>query len=254
MPITAQCPGCGQTLQVGDEFAGAQGKCPTCGTLVTFHAQGAPAPPPPPAAPPAAGPAPPAVGYPQPPAGYPQEPAWQPGPPEPAWQPGPPRDYTELFTIIGISAGTFFLFLLFISTFGRWVPRLSGTAFGDGRLILLLSLVLAVAVGLNFLSRKFLSLTMILAGAFGTFAFMVMVSWIGHGGWGVIVGLIAAAGVMGACIWTAVRFPLLLEVPGAATQPAFMRTYGSLLVSQTVALVLGLLYLILVAITRGAAG
>jgi len=31
MPINAQCPGCGQTLSVGDEFAGAQGKCPTCG-------------------------------------------------------------------------------------------------------------------------------------------------------------------------------------------------------------------------------
>jgi hypothetical protein len=169
-----------------------------------------------------------------------------------------------LFTIIGIGVGTFFLFLLFISTFGRWVPGqsgsiaghsitvpgISGTHFGDGRVVLLLSLVFGVAVGLNFLTRKFLPLTMTLAGAFGTFVFMVMLSWIGAGGWGVILGLIAAAGIMGGCIWTAVRFPLPLEVPGAATQPAFMRAYGALMVSQTAALVLGLLYLILMAVSR----
>ena len=61
-----------------------------------------------------------------------------------------PRDNTELFTLIGIGVGTFFLLLLFISTFLRWVSGgdlgrgLSGTFFGDGRLILLFSLVFRV--------------------------------------------------------------------------------------------------------------
>jgi hypothetical protein len=258
MPITAQCPGCGQMLSVGDEFAGAQGKCPTCGSLVTFHAQGPPpaAPPPPPGPPAVAGaPPPPAAGYPPPPppAGGPLEPAWQPGPPGPyGAPPGTPRDNTELFTILGISLSTFFLVLLFISTFLRWVPGGSGTRFGDGRLVLLLSVGMAVAVGLNFLSRTYLPLSMVVAGAFGTFVFMVMLSWVAFGQAGAIIGLIAAAGVMGGSIWTAVRFPLTLELPGAVAQPAFMRTYGSLLVSQTVALVSGLLYLIIVGIARGA--
>jgi hypothetical protein len=188
------------------------------------------------------------------PAGYPQPPAWQPG--EPGYTLPVPRDNTELFTIIGISAGAFFFLLLFISTFLRWVSGgeggtgVSGTSFGDGRLVLLFSLLLGAAVGLNFLTRKFLSLTMVIAGAFGTFAFLVMLA---HLKWpwgaGILVGLFAALGVMGACIWTAVRFPLMLDIPGAATQPAFTKTYGALLGSQTVALVLGLIYWIIFAVS-----
>jgi hypothetical protein len=216
-------------LSVGDEFAGAVGKCPTCGTAVTFAAAGAA---PPPLAPTTA----PAPAYQPDLAGYPAPP------------PGPPRDNTELFTLIGLGTGTFFLFLLFISTFLRWHPGVSGTFFGDGRLILLFSLLLGAAVGLNFLTRRFFSLSMVAAGAFGTFVFMAMLAHIGrHAEAGIWLGLIAAMGIMGACIWTAVRFPLPLEVPGAATQPAFLRTYGALLGSQTVALVLGLIYLIVVA-------
>jgi hypothetical protein len=167
-----------------------------------------------------------------------------------------------LFNIIGISAGTGFLALLAISTLLRWFSlpdiypapyRSTGIHFGDGRFVLLLSLVLGTAVGLNFLSRKFLSLSMVLAGAFGTFSFVVMLAHIGYRpGAGVIIGLIATMGVMGACIWTAVRHPMALEVPGQPTQPAFMRAYGALLGSQTVALVLGLVYWILYAASRPA--
>jgi hypothetical protein len=239
MPITANCPGCNQLLSVGDEYAGAVAKCPSCGTAVTFTAPGA-APPPAPAAPPPPAAAPPPGAYQADLAGYQAPP------------PGPPRDNTELFTILGLATGTFFLFLLLISTFLRWIgrvddwPGLSGTFFGDGRLVLLFSVLLLAAVGLNFLTRRFLALSMVVAGAFGTFVFMVMLAHIGRfAGAGIIVGLIAAMGVMGACIWTAVRLPLPLEVPGAGTQPAFMRTYGALLGSQTAALVLGLIYLIL---------
>src|SRR5262245_38102401 len=235
MPITAQCPGCNQTLSVNDEFAGMQGKCPTCGAMVTFPNPGAQAAAPPPA------PLPPQADFAQPPpAASSQPPAWDPG--AAGYALPTPRDNTELFTIIGISAATFFLLLLFISTFLRWVrgvesfPGLSGTFFGDGRLILLFSLLLTVGMGLNFLSRRFLPLIMVVAGAFATFVLVLMLAHIGSGaGAGVYVALIAALGIMGACIWTAVRLPLHLDVPGAATQPAFTRTYGALLGAETLA-------------------
>jgi hypothetical protein len=160
-----------------------------------------------------------------------------------------------LFTLIGIGTGAFFYLLLFISTFLRWLSGgegsigFSGTYFGDGRLVLLFSLLLGAAVGLNFLTRKFLSLSMVVAGAFGTFTFMVMLAHLNKSpGAGIIVGLVAALGIMGACVWTAVRFPLQLDLPGP-TQPAFTRAYGALLGSQTVALVLGLIYWIIFAVS-----
>jgi hypothetical protein len=248
MPITAQCPGCNQTLSVNDEFAGMQGKCPTCGAMVTFPSAAVQA-----AAPPSA-PAPPPADFQQPPpAAYSQPPAWDPG--AAGYAPPIPRDNTELFTLIGIGAGTFFMLLLFISTFLRWMsvaegPGVSGTFFGDGRLILLFSLLLTAGVGLNFLNRRFLPLSMVVAGAFATFAFVVLLAHIGgNAGAGIYVALVAALGVMGACIWTAVRFPLLLDLPGATTQPAFTRTYGALLGAETLALVLGLIYWILWAVS-----
>ncbi len=240
MPIQATCPGCGQVLAVGDEYAGAQAPCPQCKTVVTFAAGGAPPAAPTSPPPPASYPPPPAPDAGQAPAyappGYPQQP------------PAPPRDIQELLTMIGIGAGTFFLMLLVLSTFLRWipgvepVPGMSGTHFGDGRLILLMALVLANAVGLNFLTRKYLPLSMVIAGAFGTFAFMAMLAHLRAGGAGIYVGFIAALGVMGACIWTAVRFPLALELPGQAGQTGFIRIFGALLGSQTAALVLGLIY------------
>ena len=273
MPITAQCPGCNQTLSVPDQYAGAKANCPSCGTEVIFPSAGIHAPPaPPPSAPPPQG------DYQAAPAAYPPASAWQPdGAAYPVAAAGPPRDNTELFNIIGLATGAFFLLLLFISTFLRWVvvsapagfradvpsSGISGTHFGDGRLTLLVALLLGVAVGLNFLFRKLLPLTMLLAGAFGTFTFMVMLAHLGKcpgpgavmdllnpsPGAGIIVGLFAALGIMGACIWTAVRHPLMLDMPGAATQPAFMRAFGALLGSQTVALVLGLIYWILFAVS-----
>ncbi|MCI0458764.1 MAG: hypothetical protein L0Z62_17535 [Gemmataceae bacterium] len=157
-----------------------------------------------------------------------------------------------MLTIIGISAGTFFLVLLAISTFLRWVPGMSGTVFGDGRLILLLSLLLAGGVGLNFLKRTYLPLSMVLAGAFGTFTFLVMLSLLKNAREGVWVGLFAALGVAGVCVWTAVRFPLALELPGQqAGQPSFLTSYGALLGSQTLALMLGVIYWIAAAIAGG---
>ncbi len=256
MPIETVCPGCAERLSVPDEYANRQGKCPRCGTMVTFLPGGPPA-----AAPPAvlAAPAPPPAAY-EPQATF-SVPAYgaagQPAPSGyPAPPPGPPRDNTELFTILGVSGATFFLALLAISTFLRWIsvgapPPLnrSGVQFGDGRIILLLSLVLAAAAGLNFLSRKFLPLSMVCAGAFASFTFVVLLAHLGtFAGAGVFLGLFAAIGAMGTTIWTAVRLPLLLELPGAAAQPSFVRTFGALLGTQTAAVVLALFYWILHAI------
>jgi len=39
MAIEMQCPGCGQTLRVGDEHAGKQARCPQCGTITRVPGQ-----------------------------------------------------------------------------------------------------------------------------------------------------------------------------------------------------------------------
>jgi hypothetical protein len=227
MPINAHCPGCGQTLSVGDEFAGAQGKCPSCGTLVTFSAAGGapPAAPPPGAYPPA---------YSQPAPGAPGAYA----PPAPV---GPPRDNTELFTLIGIGGAAFSLLLLLLSTFLAW-GLVSGIHFGDGRIVFCLSLLLGAMLGLSFKMREWLPLSVVVAGAVGTFLLLVMLSGLHAGGAGFWIGLFGAMGLAGTCVWTAVRFPLLVDAPVPAAQSAFIRTFGALLGTQTLALVLGVFY------------
>jgi hypothetical protein len=159
-------------------------------------------------------------------------------------------------TIIGLSAGAFFLVLLAISTFLRWIEKFgvtfSGTFTGDGRMILILSVCLAAGVGFAFVKRACVPLSVLAAGAFGTFAFVVALSFLKYGQAGAWVGLVAAAGVAGTCVWTAIRFPVAVEIPGQqAAQPSFLRMYGPLLGSQTVALVCGVIYWLLVAIMGG---
>jgi hypothetical protein len=229
-------------LSVGDEFAGAQGKCPTCGTLVTF--QGPPAA----AAPPPGGPPPGSYqASPYTPPGEAGMPGYAPAPP------GPPRDNTELFTMLGLGGAAFSVLLLLIGTLLAWVPviHLSGIHLGDGRMVFCLSLLLGALLGLSFLTRPLLPLAVVVAGAFGTFFFLIMLSGVSSGLAGYIVGLIGAMGVMGTCIWTAVRFPLTLNTPLVAAQPAFVRTFGALLGSQTLALVCGIVYWMVSGVARG---
>jgi hypothetical protein len=79
----------------------------------------------------------------------------------------------------------------------------------------------------------------------------MMLGRVGVGGAGVYIGMIGALGAASACIWTAVRHPLLLESPLILGGPSFFRTYGALLAAEAVAVVLGVLYWLLRAIFAG---
>ena len=47
MSIRAECSGCGKVVKAGDDWAGKVGKCPACGTGISFFAASAPPVPPP---------------------------------------------------------------------------------------------------------------------------------------------------------------------------------------------------------------
>src|SRR5438105_1144534 len=119
MPITVRCPNpaCGQTLSVQDEYAGMQGKCPLCGTLVTFPAA-APALPVIPIAPTPPSERSPVMAGPPPLDGAP--------PPAPATAPGPRNlpaflSGFDQLALITLPTGLFFLFLLALSTVLPWL-------------------------------------------------------------------------------------------------------------------------------------
>jgi hypothetical protein len=261
MPITASCPGCGQTLAVQDQFAGMQGKCPSCNTVVTFPSAGSAAvtPVPPPVASPPASPVAPPPAMPGPPVGA---------------IPGPPRLPMDpmVLTLIGLGVGTFFFLLLLISLFLNWrvevitdlgsviLPRngisfsdaRTGISFGDGRTLFCLTLVMLVGVALNFVDRRFLPQCMVVAGAFATFVFLMMLGRIGSGTAGVLLGFFAALGAAAGCIWTAVRQPCVLDTPLIKGGQSFFRTYGALLAAEAVAFGFGVLYWLLRAIFMAA--
>lgn len=44
MAIQTECPGCKRRLQVGEEYAGQQARCPVCGEIYTVPGQASPAP------------------------------------------------------------------------------------------------------------------------------------------------------------------------------------------------------------------
>src|SRR5260370_5862963 len=164
-----------------------------------------------------------------------------------------------MLTYIGLGVATFCYLLMLISPLLGWgtvrvgvtlSPDLdplferviSGTRFGDGRMLFCLSLLTTAVVALNFLDRRFLPQTMVLAGAFATFAFLMMLGRVGAGGAGVFLGLVGALGAAAASIWTAVRHPFLLETPLIPGGPSFFRTYGALLAAEAVAAGFGVFY------------
>src|SRR5262249_6115974 len=139
----------------------------------------------------------------------------------------------ETLTSIGLGIATFFYVLLLVSPFLAWasgggahfsyrnvimdvngpVHGIKGTFFGDGRMLFCLTLAMLVIVAVNFLNRRFMPQAMVLGGAFATFVVLMMLAWVSSGQPGVILGLIAALGAAGGCIWTAVRQPFHLESP-----------------------------------------
>ena len=149
-----------------------------------------------------------------------------------------------MLTYLGLGIATFFYFILLIAPFFGW-HGVRGTAFGDGRMFFCLTLAVLVLVAVNFLNRRFLAQAMVLGGGFATFVVLMMMGWIGGGGAGVIIGLIAALGAAAGCIWTAVRQPFLVESPLIPGGQSFFRTYGALLAAEAAALVLGVFYCLL---------
>jgi len=235
-------------LSVEDQYAGMQGRCPTCNAIVPFPAVPnvqAAAPPPMPATAPAGGAPPPLV----------TEPYFAGGLPSSA--PAGLRNLDPLtMTYLVLGLATFFYLLLLISTLLSWVSlrgqginvSLGGTFFGDGRMLFCLALAMIVLIALNFVNRRFLPQAMVLAGGLATFVVLMMMGWVGHGGAGVLVGLLAALGAAAACLWTAVRQPFLLDSPLIPGGQSFFRTYGALLAAEAAALVLGVFYCLLRAV------
>jgi hypothetical protein len=273
MPITAQCPnpGCGQMLQVPDEFAGMQGKCPKCDTMVTFQAPaavGAPQaaaagpPPPPPYQPPPPPPPPAASAYPAPPpaAGAPYPPPPAPYPPPPGGDftltaPGPGMTPQQLVQLICVPAGLFFLFLLALACFLPWVVW-SGVGQGEAGVLLILCLLMAAVVGLSYLFKGWLPFSAALGAGFTVFALFYTLSAIikfsasipsGAGvgiGAGVWVGLAAAIFGSGAFVTLTLFRPIESPALHSLNLP-LMKPHGGLVLAAGSAVVLGVIYLIL---------
>jgi phage FluMu protein Com len=227
MPITARCAGCGQILSVQDQFAGMQGKCPTCGTIVTFTADA---------------------------------PTILPGAPRPvlASSPevlGPPRPFSlaglDQLASITMPSGLFCLLLAALSTLLPWSHQgpisFSGVGRGDATLLLFLCLLVGGIIGTTFFFKDNLRPSAILGAAFGTFAFLVMLSEVTHqgGSAGPVVGLIAALGILGAFGSLAILRPLEWPFLKTLNLPPLLQSHGALLLGQAVAVVLGMLYLVL---------
>ena len=263
MPIVARCPNptCGQTLQVPDQYAGMQGKCPTCGTMVTFQPAPAAAAAPGPAGPPAyTPPAAPPPAY-TPPAGPDAYMAQAPGaagtyPPPPvvgqvpAPPAGPSMSPQELVQLICVPAGLFFLLLLLIACFLHWAG-VSGMARGDTGIFLILTLMVGTVLGLTYLFKAWLPAIAASGAGFAAFAFFFMLGGIiryrGSGA-GVWVGLVGALGLAGALITLAIFRPVESPTLQSLNLP-LMKPHGGLVVAVVVGVGLGFVYLILTAVS-----
>jgi hypothetical protein len=278
MPIAARCPNptCGQVLQVPDEYAGMQGKCPTCGAMVLFQqsatavtpapSQPAPAPAaPPPYRPDGFAVAPPAA----PLAGYEQAPL--PGQP-PLAPAGPPMSREQLVQMICVPAGLFFLLLLVICAFLPWgppkfarafvrlaevagsreMPTYSGIHLGDAGIVMVLCLLLLAAGGLTYLFKWLVPTLAAVAAGFGLFAIFFMLGAITDYGSmaraGVWLGLVAAIGTAGAFVPLAIFRPVESPTLHSLNFP-LMKPHGGLVIAAVCGLGLGFLYMILAALS-----
>jgi hypothetical protein len=277
MPIVARCPNptCGQTLQVPDQYAGMQGKCPTCGTMVTFQPDPTAAAPAPAAAPAAAAYTPPAA-----PDAYtaqaPAAPGAYPPPPVvgqvPAPPGGPPMSPQELVQLICVPAGLFFLFLLIICTFLPWgppkfirgivffaeaarsaqVPNFSGIHLFDAGFFMVLCLLLGAVGSLTYLFKWLLPTVAAVGAGFGIFAvFFLLGAITDYGGTarvGIWLGLVAAIGTAGSFVTLAIFRPVESPTLQSLNLP-LMKPYGGLVIAGVFGAGCGVLYLILAAIS-----
>ncbi len=264
MPIRAQCPNpsCRQTLEVPDQYAGSQGKCPTCGTMVTFQAgsPGAPAPMPPPAAPPPAG------AYAPPSAPPPSDAPVGMYPPSAA-PAGPPMDPAKLVEMICPPAGLFFLALILLACFLPWAYTLdffhlpltgpvnmNGFSLREAGIFFVLCLIVTALSGLIYLYRQLLPLAAVVGAGFGSFAVLYFVAsmikvgnYYGGAKAGIIVGLIAAIGVAGALITLSLFRPYEPPLTQSLGSP-LMKRHGALFGAIAAGVALGFVYLVVTAL------
>jgi hypothetical protein len=248
MPITATCPGCKQTLSVQDQYAGMQGKCPTCGTVLTF-------PVPPPSVFPMAPSAPP-----------PPLPDFSPAPSGgSAYAGGPPasRAPGTTFSLAGLDqmasillpVGLFFLLLEALATFLPWVSNplrsYSGIALGAATLFLFLCLIVGGIVATTFFVKENLALSAVIGAAFGTFSLLCLLAEMslasrqGGTGAGLWIGFLSAIGVTAAFAALAVLQPLEWPYLKTLNLPPIFQRYGALVASQAGAFALGFLFLLM---------
>jgi hypothetical protein len=238
MPITAPCPGCNQTLSVPDQYAGMQGKCPTCGATVIFPGAAAPTVP---AAPFTA----------QPP---PTSPAESPPPFYATASQAPAAPFTlaglDPTASIALPVGLFFLALAALATFLPWHVY-SGIAWANGTLLFLECLLVGAVAGSTFYFKENLGLNAVIGAAFGTFAFLVLIGEIsraahaGGSGAGLWIGLVAALGTLASFVVLAVLRPLDWPYMKTLNMPPVFQRYGALGASQAGAFLFGFLYLLI---------
>jgi len=231
---------------VQDEHAGMQGKCPKCGTVLTF----------PSAAPPV---------LPVEPFSAQPPPVLPPAPPllsssAPGYAAAAPSPLGGNFSLAGLDPvasitlpiGLFFLALTALSTFLPWQaqPSRSGIALADATLFLLLCLMVGGIVGTTFYFKDQLQLNVVIGGGFGTFSFFVVVgemshhSRLGGTGWGLWLGFVSTIGVVAPFVVLAVLRPLDWPYVKTLNMPPVVQRYGALGISQIGALLFGFVYLL----------
>jgi hypothetical protein len=244
MPSTASCPGCKQTLSVDDQYAGMQGKCPTCGTLVVFPAAAAPTIP---AAPFTA----------QPPPALP--PVEQPTVFPSAAPQAPPAPFTlaglDPIASIAVPAGLFFLAMVALACLLPW-RGFSGLAWANATLLFLECLLVGAFVGSTTYFKENLHRGVLVGATFGTFAFLVLIGEIsrasrgGGAGAGLWIGLVAALGTIASFGALAVVRPVDWPYMKALNMPPAIQRYGALGASQGGAFLFGFLYLLITLASR----
>jgi hypothetical protein len=176
----------------------------------------------------------------------------------PAFASTVPQAPAAPFTIAGLDPrasillpiGLFFLLLLAIATFLPWYG-FSGIRIASATLLLLECLLVGAAVGSTFYFKDNLRLNALTGGAFGTFAFLVMIGEIsrvprgGGAGAGLWIGFVSALGILAPFIVLAVLRPLEWAYMKTINMPPVFQHYGALVVSQLGAFLFGFLYLLL---------
>jgi hypothetical protein len=229
MPITTKCANaaCGKTLQVKDELAGKNVRCPGCGTVIPIPALDQPD---------LVEPAPVADVVPA------AESA-----PTPAPAPAPALGQA---LAIPLYVGLGGLGFMFISCILPWISLLGisvlGVNSGSGILLLLLSLAAGVALAVGaFVKRELLPLTLVAGAGTGTFGFITFFVFLirlgGFAAFGIYLGFLASLAAGGALTFASIKNPYRLPLFDKQGSSPVLRDFGGFIGAQAVGFVLGLI-------------